>query len=252
MNPAARPILLRLAQLRLAIMMLTRLPVGQLSDPVPTLAQARWAFPLVGLVVGLITWAAFAVAAAVGVSPLTVGVVAVAAMALVTGALHFDGLADFADGMGGRDPARRLEIMRDSRIGSYGAVVMILVALALASSVGALAVGAPALWLFLLMAVASRMLMLCVLDLLPPARPDGLGQAASGTALPWVPGLAVVAVLAALLGLPSLALLAGMASVALVVALMARKRLGGQTGDVLGAVQLSAEMAGWVLVAALF
>ena len=252
MTPAPRFVQLRISQLRLAVMMLTRLPMGQISGPVPTLAEARWAFPLVGLPVGLIGWAGGAGAAALGIAPLTVGVVAVAAMALVTGALHYDGLSDFADGLGGRDRARRLEIMRDSRIGSYGAVVLVFVALALASSVGALAGGSQALWLFLLMAVASRMLMLCVLDLLPAARADGLGQAAAGTSLPWMPGVIVLASISVALGLPALGLLAGMAVVALLVALMAKRRLGGQTGDVLGAVQLSAETAGWVLVAALF
>lgn len=242
----------RLAHLRLALMMLTRLPVGRFSEAVPTLAQARWAFPLAGLPVGLIGWGVFSGGAYLGLAPLTVGVVAVAAMALVTGALHYDGLSDFADGLGGRDRAQRLEIMRDSRIGSYGAVVLVFVALALASSVAALAGGIQALWLFLLMAVASRMLMLCALDLLPAARADGLGQSASGTALPWAPGLVAIAGLTVVLGLPALGLLAGMAAVALMVALMAQRRLGGQTGDVLGAVQLSTETAGWVLVAALF
>lgn len=175
-----------------------------------------------------------------------------AAMALVTGALHFDGVSDFADGMGGHDPVRRLDIMRDSRIGSYGALTMILVVLALTSSISALTAGFRTLLLFLLMAVASRMLMLGVLDLLPAARADGLGQSASGTALPWASGVIAIAALTLALGLPALGLLAGMTVVALLVALLARSRLGGQTGDVLGAVQLSTETAGWVLVAALF
>ena len=241
----------RLAQLRLALMMLTRLPMGQFSGVAPTLAQSRWAFPVAGVPVGLIGWGVFSGAACLGLAPLTVGVVAVAAMALVTGALHYDGLSDFADGLGGRDRAQRLEIMRDSRIGSYGAVVLIFVALALVSSIAALP-GSKAPWLFLLMAVASRMLMLCALDLMPAARADGLGKAASGGTLPWVPGLVAVAGLTLVLGLPALGLLAGMAAVALAISLMARRRLGGQTGDVLGAVQLSSETAGWLLVAALF
>ncbi|MFZ1471254.1 MAG: adenosylcobinamide-GDP ribazoletransferase [Paracoccaceae bacterium] len=241
----------RLAQLRLALMMLTRLPMGRFSGTAPTLAQSRWAFPLAGVPVGLIGWGVFSGAACLGLAPLTVGIVAVAAMALVTGALHYDGLSDFADGLGGRDPARRLEIMRDSRIGSYGAVVLIFVTLAQLSSIAALPEGkAP--WLFLLMAVASRMLMLCALDLMPAARADGLGKAASGGTLPWTPGLIAVVLIAVPLGWPAVGLLTGMAVTALAISLMARRRLGGQTGDVLGAVQLSSETAGWVLVAALF
>jgi len=242
----------RFDQVRLAMMMLTQLPVGHLDVPVPTLAQARWAFPLVGLPMGLIGWTAFSGALTLGLAPLTTGVLAVAAMAFVTGGLHFDGLSDFADGMGGRDSERRLEIMRDSRIGSYGALVMILVSLAMASSIGAMGSGVQVLFLFLLIAVASRMMMLGVLDMLPPARPDGLGQSASGTARPWIPGLALLIGLTVILGFAALGILVAMALVSLMIARLARKRLGGQTGDVLGAVQLSSETAGWVLVSALF
>ena len=246
MNPSAR-----ISQMRLAMMMLTRLPVGYLNDPVPTLAQARWAFPLIGLPVGLICWAVFSGAIALGLPPLTLGVIAVAAMAFITGGLHFDGLSDFADGLGGRDTEQRLEIMRDSRIGSYGALVMILVSLAMASAIGTMVSGIQALLAFLLMAVASRMLMLAVLDLLPPARTDGLGKSASGTARLWIPGLALLVGLTLIWGFAALGVLAAMAFVAVMIAQLARKRLGGQTGDVLGAIQLSTETTGWVLISAL-
>ena len=112
-------------ELRLGLMFLTRLPAGRL-DSETTLSQAAWTFPLVGLVPGALGWAMFALAGggALGAA------LAISAMALVTGALHWDGLADFADGMGGgQDRAHVLEIMRDSRIGSYGVLAMILCAL---------------------------------------------------------------------------------------------------------------------------
>ena len=116
----------RLDEARLALMLLTRLPVGRLKDPVPSLAEARWAYPLVGLVIGAIAWVAHHGALMLGLGPLPAALVALGAMVLVTGALHHDGLADFADGLGGgRDPDHRLEIMRDSRIGSYGALALI-------------------------------------------------------------------------------------------------------------------------------
>ena len=116
----------RLPEIRLALMLLTRLPVGQFAGTPPEITHARWAFPLVGLPLALIAWAVLAGAAALGLSPLVGGVLAVTALVLATGGLHHDGLADFADGMGGRDPEQRLAIMRDSRVGSYGVLALIL------------------------------------------------------------------------------------------------------------------------------
>ena len=96
----------RLYEIRLAVMFLTRLPVGTLPEPVPTLAEARWAFPLAGLPVGIAGGLVFALAGWIGLAPLLAAVLALAAMVMITGALHFDGLADVADGFGGgRDAA---------------------------------------------------------------------------------------------------------------------------------------------------
>ncbi|WP_246594314.1 adenosylcobinamide-GDP ribazoletransferase [Mameliella sediminis] len=243
----------RVDELRLAMMMLTRLPMGQLRDPVPTLAEARWGFPLVGLPMGLAAWAGFAGAQAVGLPPLAAALTALALLAVLTGGLHHDGFADFADGAGGRDRAHRLEIMRDSRVGSYGVIALIFAVGLAASALGAL----PALPLagFVLVSVVSRLAMLVLLDLLPPARADGMGQmaATTDTALPWrvwLPSLIVTAVAALSLGGAALVVLPVMALAAAIVAQRARQRLGGQTGDVLGAAQLGSETAGWLALAA--
>ncbi|WP_181180926.1 adenosylcobinamide-GDP ribazoletransferase, partial [Paracoccus sp. FO-3] len=117
-----------LAQAALALVWLTRLPVGRLlpASP-PTLAQAAWAFPLVGLAVGFIGAAVLGLAALAGLPGMVAALLAVGAMILATGALHEDGLADCADGSGGATRERRLEIMRDSRIGSYGVLALVLV-----------------------------------------------------------------------------------------------------------------------------
>ncbi|MCR8549011.1 adenosylcobinamide-GDP ribazoletransferase [Salipiger sp. P9] len=243
----------RIDEARLALMLLTRLPVGRFETP-PDMAAARWVYPLAGVPVGLIGWAAFAGGTALGLAPLVAALVALAALALTTGGLHHDGLADFADGMGGRDRARRLEIMRDSRIGSYGVLALVLVLALGAASLAELPVtprGAAAL---LLSAVASRLLMLVVLDTLPPARGDGLGQMASGgrgSRAGWLPGGALAVLLCLPLGGAGLAALLVMALTALVLARRAQARLGGQTGDVLGAVQLCSETAGWLVLGAL-
>lgn len=241
----------RVDELRLALAMLTRLPVGRLHDPVPTLAEASWAFPLVGLPTALIGWAVLAAAQALGLAAPVAALLSVLALVLSTGALHHDGLADFADGIGGgTSRARRLEIMRDSRIGSYGVLALIL---AVGLEVAALsALPSPPLAGFLLIAATSRLAMLGLLVALPPARREGLGHMAGRPrAAVLLPGAALVAALALAAGPAALGVLAAALLPVLWVAHLARRRLGGQTGDVLGAAQLTAEVAGWLALSAL-
>lgn len=227
-----------LAHLQLALMLLTRLPAGSLPQPAPSLAAARWAFPFVGLIVGLIAWAVQHLALGLGLAPMVASFLAVAAMAGVTGALHFDGLADFADGMGGgRDTAHCLEIMRDSRIGTYGVLALVLVASLYGTSLASFETGAP-LAVFLFAAVGSRLAMIIMLDHMPAARHDGMGQLARGSAfMAWLPGAVCLGGLGVWIGLAAgLAALAGLIGAGF-VAQIARARIGGQTGDVLGAGQ---------------
>lgn len=240
-------LLRRVNEARLAVMFLTRLPVGQLPGEAPSIAEARWAFPVVGLAVGAIGWAVYASATAFGLAPLPSAFLALGAMALGTGGIHHDGLADFADGIGGgRDREHCLEIMRDSRVGSYGLLALIFATGLAASGLAGIA-ATDSLVAFLAVGVASRLFMLATLDFLPPARPDGLGHlAAEGDYRAWIPGLVILAVLGLLAGGKYFVLLLPMALVALVFAAIARRRIGGQTGDVLGAVQLGSEVAGWV------
>ncbi|MGR3377689.1 adenosylcobinamide-GDP ribazoletransferase [Salipiger abyssi] len=242
----------RCAEARLALMLLTRLPAGRFEGAAPEMSAARWAYPLAGLPVAVIGWAVLAGAGTLGAAPLVAAFAALGAMALATGGLHHDGLADFADGMGGRDRARRLEIMRDSRIGSYGVLALILALGLGAASLAELPAGSKAGAALMLVAVASRLAMLVVLDTLRPARADGLGHGAAGARgrSAWLPGVALALLLCAVLGLAGVMALLAMALVAALVAWRARRRLGGQTGDVLGAVQLCAETVGWVVLAA--
>ncbi|MEM8578904.1 MAG: adenosylcobinamide-GDP ribazoletransferase, partial [Pseudomonadota bacterium] len=109
----------------LAALLLSRLPLPRVPDAAfAEGARAVWAYPVVGLLLG-------AFAAGIGAlapTPVIGAGLALAAMAMMTGALHEDGLADTADGLwGGQSRARRLEIMKDSRIGAYGVLALILV-----------------------------------------------------------------------------------------------------------------------------
>ena len=111
----------------IAAAFLTRLPIGTPADAAGRLAASSWAFPLVGAGVGAIAALVFLVAELLGLGAGAAALLAVLAALCVTGALHEDGLADTADGLfGGNDRPRRLAIMRDSRLGAYGVLALVL------------------------------------------------------------------------------------------------------------------------------
>ena len=211
------------------------------------LASAARAFPLVGAALGLGAGAVYAVAAAVGLPPLPAAVCAVAALIAATGALHEDGLGDVSDGFGGGGGREhKLAIMRDSRIGVFG---MIAVTLALLARIAALAaLAAPGLVTLALIAAgaASRAAMTGLMLGLPPARTEGLGADAGAPERGDVfVGAGLAALIAFLvLGLSAaIAALAAGALAATAVAALARRQIGGFTGDVLGAAQQAVEIA---------
>ncbi len=226
-------------------MLLSRLPCGTIPDPAPSIPASIWAFPLVGALVGALMWAGFAAATALGLPPFAAALIALAIQALATGGLHEDGLADTADGFGGGAvKARKLEIMKDSRIGSYGVLALIFT---LGLSATAIA-EAGGFWAFLAIGAASRTAMLWPMTRLPAARDDGLGHSARAPLAPrhWVAlGLTLVLGLTALPALPIIAL------TTLSLTALFKRQIGGQTGDTLGATQKLTECAGWLTLAAL-
>lgn len=215
--------------------LLTRLPLGGPARG----AAGCWAWPVAGAAVGMLAACAGWAALAMGLPAGWAAALALAVQAMATGGLHEDGLADTFDGlMGGRDPARRLEIMRDSRIGSFGAMALMLVTLARWSALVVLLPLAP--WAVVAVAGLSRAAMPVVMAALPPARPDGLSRlvgrpsgAEAGMAV--LAALALAAVLVPLATLPVLLI----ATIFLLLALgrWVKARIGGQTGDILGAAQ---------------
>ncbi len=238
-----------LADLRLAAALLTRLPVGGWPADAARPADAVWAYPVVGAAVGAIGAGVLWLGRAIGLPPLLAAAWAVLAMTLATGALHEDGLSDTADGFGGGTTrARKLDIMRDSRIGGFGALAL---GFTLLIRVGALTVLAPA--ALIAVAAAARVAAVGVLALLPPARPDGLGAAIGPVSPPRAAAAAGLAVLAAFLAVPArAALLALLATTAagLGTVWLARRQIGGQTGDVCGAAEQAAECLALTAMAA--
>ncbi|KAA0598059.1 adenosylcobinamide-GDP ribazoletransferase [Azospirillum lipoferum] len=242
----------------LALVFLTRLPfppLGPLNGPLAegTSARAMGWFPLVGALVGLVGGAVFAAAAALHLPPLAGALLALAATVRMTGGLHEDGAADVADGFGGgRDPARKLEIMRDSRVGSYGVLALVFSVGIRAAALAALPVPA-AVAAMVAAGALSRCGLAAMARVLSPARRDGLAAAQGKPAmttvlLALVFGIAVAAAVLGGLALPTLA--ASLLAVA-AVATLARKQIGGQTGDVFGAAQQVAEAAVLLTLSAL-
>lgn len=248
-HDAGRETLVQAEDLWAACGLLTVLPVPMSARG----ARAAWAWPLAGLLVALIAWACAAIGLALGLTPGLAAALALAAGMMATGALHEDGLADCADGLfGGDAPGRRLEIMKDSRIGSFGTLALIVTVLARWSALSALISMGAVLAPLVMAAVLSRAALPVVMRVLPPARASGLSVA---TGLPpreaMALGLGLAAAIALILGgwmAVPVALFGGAAVTA--VATLAARRIGGQTGDVLGAAQQMAELAILAVLAA--
>jgi adenosylcobinamide-GDP ribazoletransferase len=232
---------------KVALVFYTRLP---LAHDGPTagadLARASWAAPVAGAIVGAVGAVVFALAHAVGLGPLPAAGLALVATIALTGGLHEDGLADTGDGFGaGTTPEGRLAIMRDSRIGTFGACALIMsIGLRWAALASLAGPGRVAAALIAGHAVARAALPL-LMWLAPPARPDGLSAAAGLPPADSVAAAGVLGLLALVLALgPAKALIA---TVLLLFALgairhLALAKIGGQTGDVLGALEQVAEV----------
>ena len=231
----------RVAEILAAFSLLTRLLV-----PLQASASARgavWAYPIVGAVVGALAGAVYWSAIALSLPPPLAAIFAILAAVLATGALHEDGLADFCDGLGGATPADRLSIMRDRRIGSYGTIALILSLAARLAAVASIASPGAVLASLVVAGAAGRTSAVFIMVALPPARSDGLSASVGrppGNAAA-VAGVVTFLFCWLLVGFgAALLTLAVAAAIALAVGRYARAKLGGQTGDVLGAaIQIS-------------
>ena len=239
-----------------ALRFFTRLPLAGAANEEPLdFNRFAWAAPATGAIVGLVGSVVLALTEPLGLPPLIRAGLAPAALVAATGALHEDGLADAAGGFGaGGALPRRLEIMRDSRIGAFGAIAL---TLALILRVGALAAAlAGGFWgaaaALTLVSAVSRAGALTPLALLEPTRSDGAGASAGrlkarAFAAAWGAAFVIafaLGVVAVGLGHAVVAVGAGAVGAAAMTAL-ARRRIGGQTGDVAGAAQQWAEIAAW-------
>lgn len=245
----------------------SRLPVPVLSfetDPyaMPDFGRAIGMLPLAGAVIGSCGAAVLVLAAAAKLPPIVSATLSIAILLRVTGCFHEDGLADSADGFGGGSTiARKLEIMKDSRIGTYGAAalsvslilrIVLIADIEIRYSISAAAASMVA------AASVSRIAGLLPLALLVPARVTGAGSAAQRPPLRRVASAAVGALVLALIvchlgavdgGRVIQASLAALAA-GLYMTALSRRHIAGQTGDVAGAAQQLAEVAFLLLLLA--
>ncbi len=229
------------------------IPTGINGHAMPDFTRVSWATPVAGASIGAVGGAVLLVSAILHLPALVSATGAVGALALATGALHEDGLADVADGFGGGvTREQKLAIMRDSRLGAFGALALCLSTLVRVGAIAALFErGAFAAVLALIAASAlSRAVGLIPLVSLPPARGDGAGASAP---TPSPPALRVALYLGAAIALAPALGAASLAQVvvsvlaafggAVIVSKVAQRQIGGYTGDVLGAAQQIAELA---------
>lgn len=252
----------RAADLLVCLRFCTRVPIPTLGFEKPpqdaSIAASATMLPIAGALIGAAAALVLCFFAKLGLPSSLAALIAVAALILLTGALHEDGLADFADGLGGATQEQRLAIMKDSRIGTYGGLALVISVLARVMSIAVLADHSLGLASAVLIAAAasSRSFALLPLYLLSPARPDGLGAATdpnqrdlsiAGVAtlvislLPLFAGASLARIFCALI-------LSGAAAYG--VTALARRLIQGQTGDVAGATQQIAELATYLVFTA--
>jgi len=230
----------------------TRLPVDPHAVGMWRLAESAWAFPFVGAGIGGIAGLALLMAQLIGLGTWPAALISVVASIALTGALHEDGFADTADGfLGGRDREERLAILRDSRHGTYGVLALILSMLLRVAALTEIADPLRAGLALIAAHAASRAALPITMWGLMPARPDGLG-ATAGTPRPR--DAIAAALIGGVIALAALGLERGIVALCLAgasvfaMAALARRRIGGYTGDVLGAFQQMGEIV--ILIAA--
>lgn len=239
-----------------SVAFLSRLPVSQrhFAGHTDKIADSAWAFPLAGLIAAIPAAALATLLVAIDAPEAVAAVLVVASLIVITGALHEDGLADTADGLGaGANRQRALEIMQDSRTGVYGVSALAISLLLRIAALEALLTSLPALAagpILLASAAISRATMVGHWASLSPARPGGVAASAgqpesrtARTALVIGFSAAVIFVLPVAGPSATFAACVGTAAVSWLMTRRTRLRLGGHTGDTIGATQQLADLA---------
>lgn len=249
-----------LRDLASATVFLTRLPLPQslCHDTSDAWRTTTWAYPVVGILIGGFTGGMVLGGMILGLSAPLSALLAVSLSLVMTGALHEDGLADTADGFGGgKDRDRKLAIMKDSHIGTYGVLALITMVGMKAAALWDLAHTQHIMMPVVLCAVLSRAAMLIPIATLPSARAGGLADGmvtvgrtemikASG-----VVGLCLVLACGTMGFWPTVLTLGTMGLATLGITRLMRQHVGGFTGDTIGTTQLTSEVVGLITLSIL-
>jgi adenosylcobinamide-GDP ribazoletransferase len=241
--------------LKTGLAFLTRLPLARAAPSTGgDIAEASWTFPIVGAGLGVLGALVYWIAHGLNLPAFVGAALAVAAILLATGCLHEDGLADTVDGFGGgTTEVRKLEIMRDSQLGSYGAAALTLSLMLRVGAIAALAEPATVVAALIAAHAGARAVMPMFMRRVPRARLDGL-SAETGAPPQQSAMLAIaigVAVLLLCLGFGATLVTALLLTIALgLLAWLSMAQIGGQTGDVLGTVEQVSEIVILLVAAA--
>jgi adenosylcobinamide-GDP ribazoletransferase len=238
-----------------AVTFLTRVPLGRaVALDAADVARGALLFPLVGAGVGAAAGGT-AVLADRALSPLLAAALAVAVAVALTGAMHVDALADTADSLGARTRERALEIMRDSRIGSFGAAAVVLDLLVKSAAIAELLDDGRALAALVAAGALSRAASPVLAAKLPYPRVDGgpgsvlTGRVSPPTAVAGAAGASAIAI--AVLGVDGAIVVASVAASTAALGVAYLRRFGGATGDALGTATEVGETLALVVAAAL-
>lgn len=241
-----------LTDLIMALRLYSRLPTGSSAHLAPNISRFALALPFASVIIGLVPSLILFLGYLLGLPPLYVTFLAVAGAIIVTGAMAEDAAGDSADGLvGGQTPTRRLEILKDSRLGTYGVTaIVLLIGLRVSVIVALFAQGVHlAILLWLAASILARSAAIWLTRSLPPARTDG-ASAASGRVSKksfWI-GSVFAALLAFVMAAPWVGVLGLVVSFGAIVVVtwgwgkICDRLVGGQTGDLIGALQAALEI----------
>lgn len=237
---------LRLNDFLIALSLLTRIPINIDHNNVDERSRkASWAYPLVGALVGAIAALTANILNFFGLPVTICTIMALLTMVALTGGIHEDGLSDSADGLGGgTDKDSILKIMKDSRIGSFGTIALVLIILGRYGSMNELMKIDQLFWPLVAAGAVSRVPMVGAMVYLKPARNDGLSVSVGAPPkFSFIIAL-IIGILSCVLvvGILSILVLLGVGIITIIIFYIANEKISGQTGDVLGASQQFAEL----------
>lgn len=235
--------------LKIAISLLSRIPVRNENEQLQARSPNQaWAFPIVGILVGFFSCCLAWIGLLLELNNFAVGFLIVTGAALVTGAMHYDGLADTLDGLwGGWTPSQRLKIMKDSHIGVYGVIGLVISVGLQAALYGQII--QQSIWPIIGIMTISRAVMVPVMGFLENPRTSGLSSQVGQPKIQTIFMAMALGIIVSLLT-EAWAAIGGAILAAFTIAKIAKSKIGGQTGDILGATQQLAEVSALVCVAA--